>query len=377
MQDFGLNNNIRVGTKLLHVQTSFSYTTGLIATSVFEGGKLLQLREYSLPQELPRERYENEVKSFHNDVISDLEFTWLISKKLDRVDNIAARKKLGLFFLNKGMYEDARVQFLFIRKQSDDKQPCNYELGMICYHTQDYEQALEFLKNAIIDFPRYADIHLLLAKTYFELKEYKFAVNHLRNAININSRYHEAYFTYALVLLQSVIDAPNYSRLNKPQERLHEALDYLNQALSLSPEYDKQIVEDVLITFDQPDKLPEAVQRLRQEMDRALKSRKKNIDDNEFYLKFMFAGLDKDPEAMDLLILKIERELLAHPDWADLHYNLGKVYLAKAWYTLAKTTEAFQEALNRNPRFEIAKTTADQLTVAGKELTALLKKILD
>ncbi len=377
MQDFGLNNNIRIGSKTLHVQTSYACNTGLVATSVFEGGKLLQMREATLPQELSREQCEKTVQLFHNEFISDLEFAWLITKKLERVDNPVAQKKLGQYFLNKGMYEEARARFLSIRKQSDEKDPCNYELGTICYHTRDYEQALEYLKNAIIDFPRYADIHLLLAKTYLEFKEYKFSVNHLRNAINLNSKYHEAYFTFALVLLQSVIDAPGYSRLNKPQERMHEALDYLNQATSLSPDYDRQVVEEVLMIFDQPEKLAEAVQRLRQELERVIAARKKTIDENEFYLKFMFTGLDKDPEAMDMMIQKIEKELITHPEWADLHNSLGKVYLAKTWYTLAKTTEAFQEALNRNPRFESARATAEQLIATGQELTALLKKILE
>ncbi len=377
MKKIGLNSNLQVGDKLLHVQTSFFQDSRKISSGIFEGGKIIDIKEFSLGTSIPPEQYEYEVKQFHEYVLSDLELFFSIADKVDRDGDVPFRKNLGLLFLKKGFYKDAKRQFLLIREKTNETDGCNYELGKACYYSGEYEEALEYLKLAVIDFPHYADIQLLLARTYKELLQYKFAVNHLQLAININNNYHEAYFTYALILLESIIDVPDYPRLRNPEERIKEALDYLHQALSLSHDYNRLVIESVLDLFNDPDKISGVIAGLKSELKKAADKKNKEIIDSEFYLKFMFAGLDKDSGAIDFYIDLVEKSLTLHPEYADLYQSLGKAYLVKAWFYISKSSGAFRNALKKNPQFKRAQKTLTLIENDSKGFLNLLKTILE
>jgi len=377
MKKIGLNSNIQVGKKALHVQTSFFQDSRKISTGIFEGGKIVDVKVLVLEKDIPPEQFEYKVKQFHEYVISDMELLFSIANKVNMAGDVASKKNLGLFFLKRGFYEEAKEQFLFVRDKTNETDGCNYELGKACYYSGDFEHALEYLKVAAFEFPQYADIQVLLARTYKELLQYKFTINHLQRAININNNYHEAYITYALILLESIIDVPTYPRLRSPEERIKEALDYLNQALSLSHEYDHLIVESVLELLNEPDKISDAINFLKSELKKVTDKRKNQIDDSEFYLKFMFAGLDKDVEAIDFYINLVEKSLTLHPEYADLYQSLGKAYLVKAWYYISKSSAAFKNALRKNPQFKRAQKTLTLMENDSKGFLHLLKTILD
>jgi len=377
MKAFGLNSNIRVGTKTLHVQTSFHQDSQIFSASVFDGGEILDVRELRIDEDILQTQCEKELNQFHEYVISDLELLFSIADKVNQSNDIPSKKNLGLLFLNKGFNHEAIKHFKFVREQTNEKEGCNYELGKAYYKTGNFETALQYLKTAIIEFPHYADIHLLIAKTYKELGQYKFTINHLQKAISLNNNYHEAYFTYAIILLESIIDVPKYSRLSDPEERLKESLDYLNQALSLSKDYNRLVIESVLELFNEPDKISEVIIHLKQELNSVTKRKKKEIDDSEFYLKFMFAGLDKDNEALDFYIKAVEKSLNLHPDFADLYHSLGKAYLVKAWYFISKSSGAFKNALKKNPQFARAQKTLTLVENDSKGFLNLLKTILE
>ncbi|MBN2411603.1 tetratricopeptide repeat protein [candidate division KSB1 bacterium] len=377
MKKIGLNSNIQVGSKTLHVQTSFFQDSRKISSGIFEGGKIIDIKELTLRSDTPPEQYEFEVKQFHEYVLSDLELLFSIADKVNSDGDVPSRKNLGLLFLKKGFYEEAKQQFLLVREKTNEADGCNYELGKACYYSGEYENALEYLKLAVIDFPHYADIQLLLARTYKELLEYKFAVNHLQLAININNNYHEAYFTFAIILLESIIDVPNYARLREPEERVKEALDYLHQALSLSHEYNRLVIESVLELFNDPDKISDVIAGLKRELKKVTDIKKKEIDDSEFYLKFMFAGLDKDSDAIDFYINLMEKSLTLHPEYADLYQSLGKAYLVKAWFYISKASGAFKNALKKNPQFKRAQKTLTLIENDSKGFLNLLKTILE
>jgi len=377
MKTFGLNSNIRVGAKTLHVQTSFHQDSQIISASIFDGGEILDVRELRIDEDILQTQYEQELNQFHEYVISDLELLFSIADKVNQSRDVPSKKNLGLLFLNKGFNHEAIEHFKFVREQTSEKEGCNYELGKAYYNTGDFETALEYLKTAIIELPHYADIHLLVAKSYKELGQYKFTINHLQKAISLNNNYHEAYFTYAIILLESIIDVPKYSRLSDPEERLKESLDYLNQALSISKDYNRLVIESVLELFNEPDKISEVIIHLKQELNSVTKKKKKEIDDSEFYLKFMFAGLDKDNEALDFYINAVEKSLNLHPDFADLYHSLGKAYLVKAWYFISKSSGAFKNALKKNPQFARAQKTLTLVENDSKGFLNLLKTILE
>ena len=376
MQNLGLNNNLKVGNRTLHIQTGLHTDTLKISTSVFENGVILDYRERLLDTSLPPVQYQNEMQLFHEFVLSDIEMLFAIFERVNQSDHIASLKNMGDLFLKKGFYDDALDCFSRVRVETQSGQ-CNYELGQTYYEKGDYNTALEYLQATVIDHQTFADLHLLLAKTYRALKSYKFAINHLEKAIFINESYHEAYFYYTVVLLESIIEVPNYSRLSKPENRLHQALDYLNKAITLFPDYHHNCLEAVLDLFNDLDKLDEAISILHQELDRQIRRKKQQVEDSEFYLRFMYGGLDKDEQGIDHYIHSIEKLLHEHPDYPDLRFRLGKAFLVKTWYYMSKSGQAFEKAIELNPDYEKAKKTFRLLDNDKKGFINLLRTILE
>ncbi len=377
MQNIGLNSNLKLGEKTFHIQTSFHADTLKISTGIFDGGTVIDQRERSLDTDVPPVQYGQELKVFHEYIISDLEMLFAIAERAEASDHIPSRKSLGTLYLKKGFVDHAIDQFQYIREHTKREQHCNFELGQ-CFHEKgDYEKALEYLQAAVIDTNQYADLHLILADTYRTLKSYKFSINHIEKAININEQYHEAYFLYALILLESIIEVPHYSRMSSPENRLKQALDFLNKAISLSPRYDHHLLESVLELFNDSENIEQAISLMERERNKQRLWKKQQIDDSEFYLKFMFAGLDQDEQGVDHYIHSIEKMIQDHPEYADLHFSLGKAYLVKTWHFLTKSSNAIQNAVEQNPEYIKAQKTLRLLENDKKGFLNLLKTVLE
>jgi len=374
--DLGLNSDLRVGKKKLHIQTSFNEETRIAIAEIFEGGRIVDRRETVFDADISESRFQKEVKQFHGLVISDLELLFFVARQVRSSKSISSIKKLGKLFLQKGFYEEAIEQFLLVEKLEENSNCCYRDLGQAYYASGDYAAAVENFLLAIDMNPNYPDLYLHLAKTYWKLQKYSLAIIQLHKAIKLNKEYHRAYYTLGLYLAESTITSPRDKDLLPPIERLREAEHYLRQAVNLSTDYNEQLIESGFEKLANRKDIEKAVTDFEGACKKTITQSSKIVADSEFYLKFLFAGLDKDTKALDHYIRTLERSISQHSDYPDLHQSLGIAYLIKGWHLFVNSMDEFQEAVDLNPSFKKAQKSLKLLKNDGRGFLILLRAIL-
>ncbi len=375
-QEPGFNNNIRVGKKKLHVQTAYSGENRLASASIFHNGTLVDKRFMVLDKDLDQDRISAEVKQFHELVLSDLELLFFVAEKVQSTQIVSSIEKLGHLFREKGFYDEAVQQFELVKKLDPKSSCCFFEMGQALYAKGDYKSAVEKLEAAIRDNPDYPDVHLLIGQAYYKQGAYVKAFHALKRSTELNKQYHKAFYTWGLLLVDSTVKDPKSTDLDPPIERLKEATGHLRTAAALSEDYQKKIIERGIEKLDNLDQIEDALADFEKAVHRPDKLTTSTIIDSEFYLKFMFAGLDKDNKELSHYIKTIEKTVNQHPDYADLRVSLGKAYLIRGWHYFVKATEEFRSAVKINPSFETAKTKLRLLENDGRGFLILLRAIL-
>ncbi len=374
--DFGLNSEIRVGKRKLHLQTSYIAELCKVCVSVFDGGRLIDKRESIIEAHALPADVREEVQHFHDLVLSDLELLFFVANKVRVSKQPAALKKMANLFLEKGFHEEAIEHFGLTLKLDSGQYDTYYNLSRAFFQKGDYQSALENLLVALEHTPDYPDIHLLLGKTYWQMGRPTLAISAFKKAVQLNDSYHQAQFTLGLCLIQSAAKAPRQSELEPPIERVKRGAEHLRRAMALSGDYQRKIMQAGFEKLEGNKKLEEAIMEFERAYNPPAHTAKSSIADGEFYLKFMFAGLGKDNRTLTHYIKTIEKTVAQHPHYADLHRSLGTAYLINGWHYFIKAIEEFREAIKINPTFEKAKKSLKLLENDSRGFLILLRAIL-
>ena len=179
-----------------------------------------------------------------------------------------------------------------------------------------------------------------------------------------------------LYLLESTIVFPKSPTLLPPIERIKQAADNLKMAADLSGVYEKELMEAGFEDLDDKALVPKALEHFKEALEQETVPITHTSINSEFYLKFLFAGLDKDIDALNNYIQTIEHTLSKHFDYADLHQSLGIAYLIKAWHFFAKAIEEFKDAVEINPSYTKAVKSLKLTENEGRGILLLLRAIL-
>ena len=374
MSDQGFNSNIRVGKKKLHIQTSYAEETSKASVSVFEEGRLIDKREMQVDTAVA-ENVSEEVKQFHELVISDLKMLFYVAKQVRSSKYVPSIKKLGQLFLAKGFFDEAIDLFQLANKIDPRTADCSFELGQAYFKKSEFKTALEQLQLKAEANPEYPDVHLLIGQAFWKLAQFSSAIKSVKTAIRLNKEYDLAYFYLGKFLIESTIHSPKNSELAPPIERIKEAVKNFKMAMSLSTDFNPTAMASGFEKLESREKVEEALAEFDRAFSPITTPEKNMIVDSEFYLKFMFSGLEKDRE-LDHHIKTIEKSVFQHPDYPDLHQSLGLAYLIKGWHYFVKSTEEFRAAVKINPSFASARKKLKLLENDGRGFLILLRAIL-
>jgi len=374
--DFGLNSEIRVGKRKLHLQTSYAAESRKVSVSVFDEGRLVDKRETILDEHARQEQVRDDVQHFHDLVHSDLELLFFVANKVRVSNQPAALKKMANLFLEKGFYEEAVEHFGLTLKSDAGQHDCYFSLSRACFQMGKYQSALENLLVALEHTPDYPDIHLLLGKTYWQMNRPILAIAAFKKAIQLNDSYHQAHFTLGLCLIQSAVRDPRQTELEPPIIRVKKGAEHLRRAMALSADYQRKVMQAGFEKLEGNKNLEAAIAEFEKAYTPPAHAAKSAIADGEFYVKFMFAGLGKDNRTLNHYIKTIEKTVAQNPHYADLHRSLGTAYLINGWHYFIKATEEFREAIKINPSFEKAKKSLKLLENDSRGFLILLRAIL-
>ncbi len=370
----GLNSDINIGSKRLHVQTSVSETAETIITNVFDSGRIVETHSVPVAENKNNGELEAAVREQHQEVVSDIELLFYIAEKVRQVKHPVSCNKLGLVLLNRGFIDEA-IAFFELGISIDHEYAEAYNNLGLCYFQQDdLARAEEMFRKGLNITRNFADLNLNLGRVYIEKKAYHEAVRSFEAALEINNQYFEAHYFMARALLLSLIENVDNGQLPPASIRAKRIEEHMSRAASLfkpfvNEDYDlaKKAIEDK--NFSEAEKhYSEAFTKTNRRMDLSF--------ENEFFLKFMYGGKGKDNQFIGRYVERLKYAINDYPEYADLHNNLGIAYLIMCRNLFLKALEEFRKALRINPLFKKAEKNLKLAENDGKGFLILLRAIL-
>lgn len=375
-QEITFNSTLRAGKHKLAIETRYDSGARKAQALVQEDGRVVDERESILEESISQEFIEEEVRQFHNLIISDLDLLFCIIEKVNAGKNPASLYRLGALFLARGFHEEAIESFQTILEIDSDFESVHYSLGQAWLRQGDLDAALTHLRTAAERRPNYPDLHLTLAELFRKRGEHQQARESCEKALELNPDYLRAHLFLGLIWAESTLLQPAHPELPPPIERLRESRHHLNFALGLVTPEQRFHLEKGLEYLDLRDRLEEGLAEIEKAIGLTTFSHRSIIADSEFYLKFMFADLDRDHRSLENYIRTLEKSIQQHPDYADLHQSLGTAYLLHGWHRFARAVEAYREAVRINPDYQKAQHNLKLLENEGRGFLILLRAIL-
>lgn len=360
--DVGLNSDIKVAKKRLHLQTSLLEEKSLLSLELFQGGELVS-RRYQI---VDKDVSETDIQDIHNQIKRKIEFLFEIQNDIKQRKHVVGLVHLGRLFMDVGLNAQA-VDSFQTALHLDNKIDVHFDLGKAYFETEQFQKALNQFEM-ISD--NYADVYFNKGLALWKLAEYAESLKALKQALNINANYAKANYYYGYILVDSCVQKPTLPDLPSPIERLKQAERYFENASESSAIIDTGTLQDGLkkaldSNFDQGLKLlSQAIPRYHTDADKHWTS--------EIFLRFMY----KDVKEINDIIYRLEALIDQNPEYADLREALGSAYLVKGWYCFSKATSQLKNAVEINPDFEKAVKKVKLLQNDGRGLLILLRAVL-
>ncbi|RPI03398.1 MAG: tetratricopeptide repeat protein [Calditrichaeota bacterium] len=372
--EIGLNSDLEVAKRKLHLQTSYSPEAHQASVTIFEGGLFLNRRDFGIDDSNHEGDLEHKVRQCHDLVRADIELLFHMAESVRASKHPPSIKHLGHLFLEKGFIEEAVEEFETVKRIDGVELDIDLELARAYYKKGDYDAAMALLKVMAEKRPTYPDVQLLLGRSLWQLKQYAQARQHFQKALQLNEKYWDAHYSLAVCLVESTIDDKVNSELPPPIERLKEAEQLFRKAGRLSSDLDHELLEIGLERMKLALNVEEALTCFQQARKEETTSR---LFDSEFYLKFMFGQLDDNCRTLDYYISTLAGVVNENPDYADLRHSLGIAYLLKGWQCFSRATREFEHAVQINPEYEKAKKKLKLMQNDGRGLLILLRAVLN
>lgn len=374
MQQTGLNSEITVGNKQLHVQTAFSQSGGKITSTVFDNGRVVETHEHKLAKDQKNGQHDQQIQQVHRQVIEDLELLFRMAQKVQGVRHAASCAKIGLVFLSKGFLDEA-ITFFEQTIAIENEHAEAYKYIGICYlKKKQLDKAETAFSKALSLAKDYADIILNLGLLFLEKKEHVRAFELFEKCLTVNPSFFAAHVQICRTLLLTINEQEETPGLPPTPTRIKLIEKHIDEACRAFKPFDQKTTHQARAALlagnftDAFDLLENAFQQVQPALDLTF--------DHEFYLKFMYGGKGKDDAFITKYIDRLNSAVEAQPDYADLHNSLGIAYLIMCRNLFLKALDEFRKALGINPDFKRAKKNLRLAENDGKGFLILLRALL-
>ena len=374
MQQKGLNSEITVGSKRLHVQTSFLQSSSKIISNVFDDGRVVEAREQNLIKSQVNGHLDQHIQDVHQQIVADIELLFAMAKKVESVRHAVSCAKIGSVFLSKGFLDEA-IQFFNLTLAVEQNNAEAYKNLGICYmKKRHYEKAEVAFSQALNYATDYADIILKLGLLFLEKKDYVRAFELFEKCLTINPSFFAAHVQICRTLLMTINTQQESPGLPSTPNRIKLIEKHIDEACRALKAFDFKTTHQArtaLLAGDF-DKASELLENAYEQVQPALDL----TFEHEFYLKFMYGGKGKDDVFIEQYIGRLNQAVEDQPGYADLHNNLGIAYLILCRNLFLKALDEFRKALGINPNFKRAKKNLRLAENDGKGFLILLRALL-
>jgi Tfp pilus assembly protein PilF len=351
------------------VRTVFFESIQKILISIVENEKMLHTEENAVPPHLSEKELADYVKEAHDQRVASFVELFKISAKLELKPEAESNKKLGMVFLTHGMGREARAAFERALKVDPDNASLLKQLGLSELMENQTQEAKATLKKALELKPNYPDVHNALALALLQNQELDEAVAELNQALAIHPNYAEANLNLTIALL----DLAELDK-NMPADRQAEMTFHLSRAIEQNSAFNNEYLK-VAKNYIDKKLLAEARQALEQCRAAGLAQRGAEVY-HEFYLRLKYGEEGVDRKATEDYITRLEKILEAHPNYVDIHNDLGIAYLIQCRFLFNRAINEFKAAIAINDSFAPARKNLKLAENEGKGFLILLRAIL-
>ncbi len=374
MDSAGLNETLSIGQRKFYFETDFVKEEGQMVSHVYEDGMLLTTREKHVPEMIPDEELNTQLKELHRETVRSFERLFYLQKKVWMKRHAPSYNKMGVVFLTRNLYEDAIRNFQEALAIDEKLIKARRNLAMAYIKSQRFDDALETLEIAIQKNARFPDLLNLKGMALLGKKNFIDSVQAFEQALQENENYGLAHLNLGLAYLTSLVEAPVHPQLLPPEERKSKCVAHLNRAKAILSPSQKRELGYVLeqIENSQTHEALDNLLEIHKEVAFAVNS----VLENEFYLNYMFGGRSKDEQAVERYIEAMKQEIAEHPRYPDLHNHLGVAYLIQCRNLFLRALDEFRRAIRLNPNYRQAQKNLKLAENEGKGLFILLRALL-
>lgn len=310
------------------------------------------------------------VKRYHEERAESLTELLKISKKLEGKPDVDSNHKLGLVFLNHGMAVEAVEEFKRALSLDPENAPILNHFGLALVLNEQAMEAVEIFQHALAIKPDYPDIRNNLGMAYLKSEQFDAAREAFEQALAINARYGEANFNLCLCLVARAASQGG----STDEER--QAMDkHLAKAVEADSRFNNEYYK-VALNYLKRSQYPEAMKALNETKNLNKATGEPSEIYHEFYLRLKYGEEGVDRKATEHYIAKLEEILDKHPNFVDVHNDLGVAYLIQCRFLFNRAIKEFKSALEINPGFTAAKKNLKLAENEGKGFLILLRAIL-
>ena len=254
---------------------------------------------------------------------------------------------LGVIYAHQRQFDQAQKAFSRAVELNPHYLSARIQLSLIMAAQGNYDSSLEKLNEIIKEKPNFPDLHYHAGMIRAAQKDWNGAGDCIRKALEINENYANPRFILGILFLRN-------NEREKAEKEIQKALD-------LDLEEPKQFVRQKILDY-----LDRSKKMMPAKGQESLMARMNPLQEDylEAVLQIFPQHLSIVPDYIEILEKfgsKWDRPLLATlirlyeeaitktPDYADLHYQLGKIYdQMDDW---DKAVKSFSKALEINPYF--------------------------
>ncbi len=353
MESYKLDSKVIEEDKEYLIQTISDLKEGVIKTSLFLNGELLDSNVLPHDDKIGKSDLLNLVKTTHGDRKLELEYLLKSFKDVISGGEPEMMYHLGTALLYRRMYSQAKQLFQAAVKQKPDYHEAYFLLAQSELASGRIDAAVKAGIKAVELQSQFADYRNLLGEIYLEAGSCKRAVIELEEAIKRNIYYADAYFNLAIAYILNAINREDFEMYPDLASRTTETL---KKAILTNPNYKTSAYDEAIASLASGQlkracTLLKAVREEKKEIFRQQKSANSN--------RFLMYGEGISYNSIIERIDRLEKEIDKNPGYVDLYNELAICYLHQARSSWQRGIDRFKKALEINPQLSQIRRSLD------------------
>lgn len=353
MESYCLNSRIVESDKEFLIQTANDIKEGIIRTSLFVNGELLDASILPHSEELSEDEVLGQVKTAHGEKKSELEYLLKSYKSILKEGRVEGMYHLGTALFHKRMYGEAQQLFRSAIKLRHDYHEAYFFLSRTEMALNHFDEAIEAGRKAVDLRPDYADYRNNLGEAYLDGGSCKKAVIEFEEAIRKNVYYADAYYNLATAYILNAVKREDFGMYT---ELTTKCMDLFKKAVLIYPEYQNSVFNEATSALSSGDLKRAFSLFVRVREDKKEKQRQEKAA--HFHRSLIYTEWLSENTVSERIAF-LEKEINKNPDYVDLYHQLAVCCLYRAKFGWQKGIHHFKKALSINPNLKKAQKALD------------------